>query len=890
MPTSDQRVTVISFGDRLKAAKGELLLGLLWLMKCLCRHRLLRERYHRIVIALLRRTDLFDREVYLAQNPDVRESGLPPLRHYVTQGDAEGRAPLPIFEPAYYRSQFSGVLKQVNTLLHYLYIGRHLRLSPGRWFDVDYYLFHNQDVRESGQDPLGHYIKSGGLEGRDPSPDFDSWFYLQHNPKVAESGINPLLHYLQAGQQQGLQPRPDQSGGYDTGATSGVSRPSLPAEEDWRCLSPRAQCRDAAVDVIVPVYKGRAETLCCLYSALAAASQTPFELVVINDASPDPELVKDLESLSERWLFTLLVNDRNRGFVQTVNRGMALHEQRDVVLLNADAEVYDGWLDRLYQTAHRDGGTATVTPLSNNATICSYPHFLCDNPSPLECTYAELDALTAEVNAGVEVEAPTGVGFCMYLTRRSLNQLGAFDAKAFGKGYGEENDFCQRALKRGYRNVIAADVFVRHRGAASFQGEKAKRVQAGLKILDKRFPKYQKHVDDFIQRDPLDAARRRLDQARLMRASGEQNVLIVCHDRGGGTERHVREDVQRFLQSGCGVFFLRPMRGDASRVVLRHPSVAHVPNLEPLPLDGTGALQNCLDLIGISEIHVHSLVDLEPTAPGRLVQLARELGAKLEVNVHDYEVICPRVNLVDGSGRYCGEPGAQQCNTCLRRNGSVFDVHDIHAWREQHGLMLDAADAVLVPDPDVATRLSRYFPAVEYQVSPHEDVESLAASSPAVRSSHGKRRIVIVGAISNIKGYNVLLACAQDAKARALPIEFILMGYSRDDRLLKEAGVRVTGRYLEQTARSRLVELAPDLVWLPSVWPETYSYTLSIALSVDVPIAAFDIGAIARRLREHGLDQHLLPLVWTAECRKVNEALLCSNMSISASSEDACIK
>jgi len=70
-----------------------------------------------------------------------------------------------------------------------------------------------------------------------------------------------------------------------------------------------------------------------------------------------------------------------------------------------------------------------VTLLSNNATICSYPRFLQENPFPLELNFAELDALTATVNAGVEVEAPTGVGFCMYIKRAALQDVGVFDQK-----------------------------------------------------------------------------------------------------------------------------------------------------------------------------------------------------------------------------------------------------------------------------------------------------------------------------------------------------------------------------------------------------------------------------------------------------------------------------
>jgi glycosyltransferase involved in cell wall biosynthesis len=64
------------------------------------------------------------------------------------------------------------------------------------------------------------------------------------------------------------------------------------------------------------------------------------------------------------------------------------------------------------------------------------------------------------------------------------------------------------------------------------------------------------------------------------------------------------------------------------------------------------------------------------------------------------------------------------------------------------------------------------------------------------------------------------------------------------------------------------------MVWLPSIWPETFSYTLSIGLEAGVPIAAFDIGAIADRLKALELDQYLMPLSLVNEPKAVIQKLL----------------
>lgn len=100
------------------------------------------------------------------------------------------------------------------------------------------------------------------------------------------------------------------------------------------------------VDVIVPVYRGLAETRACLESVLAAPVSAPFELIVVDDCSPEPEVGALVDDLAASGRIRLLRNERNRGFVASVNRAMALHPERDVVLLNSDTEVANDWLDR----------------------------------------------------------------------------------------------------------------------------------------------------------------------------------------------------------------------------------------------------------------------------------------------------------------------------------------------------------------------------------------------------------------------------------------------------------------------------------------------------------------------------------------------------------------
>lgn len=856
-----------------KVWHGEALLGVLWIARGICKPPALRNFYLTWLARLIRRTGLFDSNHYLDCNGDVATAAMPPLRHYAAYGDREGRWPMPLFDPAYYRARAGSGTMRVNALLHYAHIGRFRRVSPSPWFDVQYYLSQNKDVARSGVEPLLHYLQEGGQEGRSPHPQFDGEYYLLTNPDVQAARLNPLVHYLQYGR---YEERPTRSGsGLAISASTGAALGTVDPVEAWQHLPGRRAVGEAVVDVVVPVYKDKELTLRCLHSVLDSDNQTPFELIVIDDCSPDGELAATLERLAERGYFTLQRNAVNRGFVQTANRGLLLHAERDVLLLNSDTEVYGNWLDRLRLAAQRHPRTASVTPLSNNATICSYPRFLHDNPYPLEIDYGTLDGLAARANAGFEAEAPTGVGFCMYLRRDSLAETGLFDEVAFGKGYGEENDWCQRARQRGWRNIVAADVFVRHVGGASFGGEKAKRITAAMKVLADRHPGYQGEVDEFILRDPLAEARRRLDWERLKSRACVENTLIVGHNRGGGAERHIQEDAKRLIGQGKGVFFLRPQRGRPSHVRFGHPACRQLLNQPIYRLADTAAITQALRELRITCIHSHGLVDFTPDATNHLLSITGKLGVPLQVDIHDYKVICPRINLADRSGRYCGEPGEQQCDNCLASEGSDFGARSIRDWRHMHRRKLRHAEKIWVPDADVAERLSRYFPDVCFSVVPHESLtrDSITLRTPHLEAAE-RLRIAAIGAIGRIKGYDVLLACARDAAKRRLPIDYSVLGYSMNDRLLEQAGVHVTGRYLEEEAAQKLDALALHAVWLPSTWPETYSYTLSLALKGGYPVFAFDLGAIARRLRELGQTDKLWPIELVDSPSRINDLLL----------------
>jgi glycosyltransferase involved in cell wall biosynthesis len=172
----------------------------------------------------------------------------------------------------------------------------------------------------------------------------------------------------------------------------------------------------------------------------------------------------------------------------------------------------------------------------------------------------------------------------------------------------------------------------------------------------------------------------------------------------------------------------------------------------------------------------------------------------------------------------------------------------------------------------MARRMRRHFPQIDPTVTPLENDAALLAQTGQAAVAGARRRVCVIGAIGIDKGFDVLLACARDAALRDLALEFVLVGRSIDDnRLLDTGRVFVTGSYREEDALALIVAQSAQLAFLPSIWPETWGFTLGLAWQAGLSAVVFDIGAMAARVRQAGAGQ-VLPLGLPAGA--INAALM----------------
>jgi GT2 family glycosyltransferase len=259
-------------------------------------------------------------------------------------------------------------------------------------------------------------------------------------------------------------------------------------------------------EIVIPIHGAADDLRECLASVVASTDLRQHRIVAVLDGAGQDRCVALVEESRRQGAAVLMIEQpERRGFVAGINRGVSV-STRDVVLLNSDTVVTHGWLERLQAAACSAPAIATVTPFSNNGSLCSIV-------MPPGFDIQRFGEIVTRVARRSYPRIPNGVGFCLYVKRAALDALGGFDETVFGQGYGEEVDFCVRAVKSGYVNVLDDATFVYHAGGRSFGPSATARARAGLQTVVQRHPEYWPTLQAFFLARPLDAARRHVDEA-----------------------------------------------------------------------------------------------------------------------------------------------------------------------------------------------------------------------------------------------------------------------------------------------------------------------------------------------------------------------------------------
>jgi GT2 family glycosyltransferase len=290
------------------------------------------------------------------------------------------------------------------------------------------------------------------------------------------------------------------------------------------------------VHIIMPLYNGYECLKDCIDSIYRNTDLSFHSLIIIDDKSSDSRIshyLMEMRKTSNNKNITILNNETNLGFAKTINRGMKFSPE-DVIILNSDTIVTKNWVTKLQRAVYSKPRIATATPLSNYVTINGIPKPFQYNSIPNGMDIDAFADFLEKISFRYYPEIPSGVGFCMYIKRSVLDDIGYFDEERFGKGYAEETDFCMRALKKGYTHVIDDTNYIYHIGGVSFESvkdpavlrEKNLMIEKNLETLKALHPEYNTLVEKALEETLAPVHELINFRIRLMENNGESPL---CH-------------------------------------------------------------------------------------------------------------------------------------------------------------------------------------------------------------------------------------------------------------------------------------------------------------------------------------------------------------------------
>lgn len=625
--------------------------------------------------------------------------------------------------------------------------------------------------------------------------------------------------------------------------------------------------------VLMPIYDGVNETLEAIdsfknYFNNVKPGNLEVRFVLGLDNPQNHEMKEKILSLyGNHDKFMIICNQTNLGFIGNCNNMFEyVQDDEEILLVNSDIIApQNQWIEIMLEYAKSDESVGTVTPFSNQATIFSYP---IPNEQvqllPPGIDIDDLNTLFSRELATELIDVPSCHGFCVLLMKTRLSIDTLFNP-IFGKGYGEENELSRRIAKLGYRNICCPKVYVYHCESVSFGKARQDLISKNLVILNQLHEKYDLMVYLYCKDDPLRKYKNTCTFRYLGLIKSKKNaklLLHVCHNRGGGTHKFII-DYARNSSNYIHCLLVPLNESGLMRLELIQSSESKNTTINTIKL---GILSesdvfdlSCMGLI--DKTILHSLIDFLDNGNFDWIKALLSQSTS-ELYFHDYHWISVFENLLNPRFQYTGN--FHPCDTLVdlhlieQQKKPIVVSKSATSHRKVMKVVIDTASELIFPSKTCRDIVLKSFDVKNsFRVVPHDDSTAnagkISIKSPKQVAKNSRIDIAVIGAIGPNKGAYALFELCRYIYKHDLAINIYVIGFTCNNNAIKDYSfVHIVGSYDENDFSKIVANYNLQYSLFLSPWPETFSYTISLAFDNKLWPFVLNTGAPAERVADSG--------------------------------------
>ena len=620
------------------------------------------------------------------------------------------------------------------------------------------------------------------------------------------------------------------------------------------------------VNIIIPVYNSYEFVIKCIDSVIKNTPKEEYNLIIVNDNSTDERMISYLLNLENKKIDNIFIhhNKKNVGFIESINIGIQLDANynkenfsmntltkseeddiiNDILLLNSMTEVTNNWLKKIKKIAYSKENIGTVVPLINDSSIFTnleYNEYIKIN------NLDEYSKLIENTSIRLYPEISISIGSCMYIKRNVIDDIGLFQYESYPKEYLKKNIFYLDLKEKNYINVLCDDTFIYkdNNNVKSSDGELyCYNINNNFKV-PQQFLSIKENIN-----------------LQMKIRNTKPNVLFISHNdisgrEGfiGGTEIHIKDliynitEINSFLLYIDNDYMHLNAYIDKNILNFKFKLDKKITMLDFTNIQYKDYLDNIVKYFNIDCIHVQHFFRHTFDA----VDIAKQYNIPIYLTLHDYYLICPKVNLLDESNKYCLDKiSLGRCNNCLKKSYG-YENNTILVWNTNVYKCLKKIDRIFAPSQSVVENFKRYYREMcgEFNIN----IEVIEHGTTSLFINNRKEsdifRIAFVGAIVPHKGSGLIYDIITQNKNSN--IEWHIFGNIRDNKLnlLQNKSLIKHGKYEVNQIQNLLISNNINLVCILSICPETYSYTLSESISSRIPVLVNNLGALSERVSKY---------------------------------------